>query len=53
MDTSGCTSGSGRDTYTGKVKDAFGFETTTVTRPLIIDGMKDVARNGLELIGGL
>lgn len=39
------------DTFTGKTVDAFGFETTSKTRPLIIDGLKDVAREHLELIG--
>lgn len=38
------------DTFTGKLVDAFGFETTTKTRPLIIDGLKDVARQALETI---
>lgn len=39
------------DTFTGKTVDAFGFETTSTTRPLIIDGLKEVAREHLELIG--
>ena len=38
------------DTFTGKLVDAFGFETTTKTRPLIIDGLKDVARQSIETI---
>lgn len=38
------------DTFTGKLVDAFGFETTTKSRPLIIDGLKDVARSALETI---
>lgn len=38
------------DTYTGKLIDAFGFETTTKTRPLIIDGLKDVAKQAIETI---
>lgn len=38
------------DNYTGKLVDAFGFETTTATRPAIVDGLKDVARNALETI---
>lgn len=38
------------DTFTGKLVDAFGFETTTKTRPLIIDGLKDVARQAMETI---
>lgn len=39
------------DTFTGKIKHAYGFETTSTTRPLIIDGLKTVAREHLELIG--
>lgn len=38
------------DTFTGKLIDAFGFETTTKSRPLIIDGLKDVAKQALETI---
>lgn len=38
------------DNFTGKTVDAFGFETTTKTRPLIIDGLKDVSRQALETI---
>lgn len=38
------------DTYTGKMVDAFGFETTPGTRPVIVDGLKDVARQSLETI---
>lgn len=38
------------DTYTGKLQDAFGFETTTKSRPLIIDELKDVAANAIETI---
>ena len=38
------------DTFTGKMEDAYGFETTSVSRPLIIDGLKDVARYHLETI---
>lgn len=39
------------DTFTGGFTNAFGFETTSTTRPLIIDGLKDVAREHLETIG--
>lgn len=39
------------DTFTGKSVAAFGFETTSTTRPLIIDGLKEVARAHLETIG--
>lgn len=38
------------DTYTGKLVDAFGFETNKKTRQLIIDGLKDVAKHALETI---
>lgn len=38
------------DNYTGKMVPAFGFETTTVTRPVIVDGLKDAAREHLETI---
>jgi hypothetical protein len=38
------------DTFTGSLVDAFGFQTNTKSRPLIIDGLKDVAKNTLENI---
>ena len=38
------------DTFTGKLADAYGFETTSKSRPLIIDGLKDVAKYSLECI---
>lgn len=38
------------DTYTGKTMDAFGFETTASSRPLVIDGLKDVFRGDPELV---
>lgn len=38
------------DTFTGGLMDAFGFETTTKSRPLIIDTLKDVAKQALETI---
>lgn len=38
------------DTFTGALADSFGFETTTKTRPLIIDGLKDVAKQEIETI---
>jgi len=38
------------DTYTGKTVEAYGFETTTKTRPIIIDGLKDVAKYALDTI---
>ena len=39
------------DTFTGRTVDAYGFETTSLTRPIIIDGLKAVAREHLETIG--
>ena len=38
------------DTYTGKLQDAFGFETTSRSRPLIIDELKDLAATAMETI---
>lgn len=38
------------DTYTGKLKKAYGFETTTVTRPVIVAELKEAARDALETI---
>lgn len=38
------------DTYTGKLRSAFGFDTNRKSRPLIIDGLKDVAKYSLETI---
>lgn len=38
------------DNYTQKVMESFGFETNLKTRPLIIDGLKDVFRYTPELI---
>lgn len=38
------------DNFTKKMVDAFGFVTTKKSRPLIIDGLKDVAANALETI---
>ena len=39
------------DTYTGAVMQAYGFETTTTTRPLIIDNLRSVVRDNIELFG--
>ena len=39
------------DTYTGKTAQAYGFETTARTRPLILDNLKAVAAQELSLIG--
>lgn len=38
------------DTYTGAMVQAFGFATTSKSRPVIIDGLKDAAKEHLELI---
>lgn len=38
------------DKYTQKLTDEFGFNTTSSTRPTIIDNLKAVAREHLELI---
>ena len=38
------------DTYTGKTAKAFGFNTNTKTRPIIVDGLKDVVRDALDSI---
>lgn len=38
------------DTYTGKRMEAFGWETTSQTRPLIVDGLKNVARDSAECL---
>lgn len=38
------------DSYTGKTVKAFGFETTTLTRPILVDLLKDVARQALDSI---
>lgn len=36
------------DTYTGKRKKSYGFETTTGTRPVIMAEIKEVARDSLD-----
>ncbi len=36
------------DTFTGAIVNAYGFETTPRSRPLIIDGLKDVAKQALD-----
>lgn len=38
------------DTYTGAMVKAYGFNTTASTRPVIIDGLKDVFQQSPELI---
>jgi len=39
------------DTFTGAVKKSFGYETTSRTRPLMIDKLKTWARESIETIG--
>ena len=41
------------DDFTKKVITKYGWDTNRVTRPLIIDGLKDVAKHRLELIGDI
>lgn len=38
------------DNFLGKFVDAYGFVTSTKTRPMIVDGLKDVAKQALETI---
>ena len=38
------------DTFTGKLTDSFGFRTDKQSRPLIIDGLKDVMKYHPELV---
>lgn len=38
------------DTYSGKTQKAFGFDTNVKTRPLIVDGLKDVVEHVTEMI---
>ncbi len=38
------------DSFTGKPMDAFGFQTTAKTRPLAVDGLRDVADHEIGLI---
>lgn len=38
------------DNFMGKLVDAFGFVTSSKTRPIIVDGLKDVAKNALDTI---
>ena len=38
------------DTFSGEIVKAFGFNTNTKTRPLIIDGLKDVVNQAPETI---
>lgn len=38
------------DTYTGRLTDAFGVNTSASTRPLMVDTLRDVAQHNIELI---
>ena len=38
------------DSYTGTHTKAFGFETTTLTRPVLVDTLKDVVQQALDTI---
>lgn len=38
------------DTYTGKLAKSFGFDTNSKTRPVLVDGLKDAAREALDTI---
>lgn len=38
------------DTYSGRISDAFGFRTTTLTRPVLIGYLKDLIRDNVDLI---
>lgn len=38
------------DTYTGQLAQSYGFATTSKTRPLIIDNLKEIVRSASELI---
>ena len=38
------------DNYTGKRKEAFGFNTNSVSRPLIIDELKDLVKHHIDCI---
>jgi phage terminase large subunit len=38
------------DTYTRHVQKKFGFRTTTITRPLILDALKEIVNEHTELI---
>lgn len=41
------------DDFTKKIITKYGWDTNRVTRPLIIDGLKDVAKHAMELIGDI
>lgn len=41
------------DDFTKKIITKYGWDTNRVTRPLIIDGLKDVAKHSMELIGDI
>lgn len=39
------------DTYTGKTSKAYGFKTTSITRPLILSELQAIVNDNIELIG--
>lgn len=41
------------DEFTKKIINKYGWDTNRTTRPLIIDGLKDVAKRSLHLIGDI
>lgn len=38
------------DTYTHKIVKSFGFKTTSITRPVILSGLKEIVRENIDLI---
>lgn len=38
------------DNYTGKTAKAFGFDTNTATRPVLVDNLKDVVKTAIETV---
>lgn len=38
------------DNFQGKIVNAFGFDTNTVTRPVLVDTLKDVVKESLETV---
>ena len=38
------------DNYTGKTAKAFGFDTNTATRPVLVDNLKDVVKSAIETV---
>ena len=38
------------DNYTGKTAQAYGFDTNTATRPVLVDNLKDVVKTAIETV---